>query len=263
MFDLRKKYSEIKSYWDYASKYSNQPHSGFILYGFGRSGTTLLTNLLNCHPDLFCDSEIFHENRVGHVLFPEHYLKGKARQKRSVGKKVYGAGIMSYQLRHQKRIDHFDFLKSLARSGWKIIHIRRRNILAIAISIIKAQQDTRWEIKDSGWEERSKIKISLDRLDHYLKTITFCHGEEDKILNEIDSFKVVYERDLEDGVWQPVMEKIFNYLELSAVEVGSELKRKSNRPLKEQIENYDEVKEKFDQFVMENNLLFDGKETLR
>lgn len=70
---------------------TDQHTEKFILFGRGRTGSTLLTDPLNSSNEVACDKEIF--NRP--VAFPQTYLKSREKL---FHKPIYGFKLLSYQL---------------------------------------------------------------------------------------------------------------------------------------------------------------------
>ena len=95
---LRKRRDEWWTYLGYWLSKKHVPQKRFVILTQWRSGSELLIDLLNCHPDIRCDSELFKEFvrlRTPKVLFPHWYLDGKSAR---AGTKAYGCKIMSNQL---------------------------------------------------------------------------------------------------------------------------------------------------------------------
>ena len=61
---------------------SRKPPTKFVIFGRGRSGSTLLVSLLNSNPDIHCDGEILSRKK----LFPEKVIHSKrlCRTKKSM-----------------------------------------------------------------------------------------------------------------------------------------------------------------------------------
>ena len=51
--------------------------NNFIIFGQGRSGSNLLRTLLNSHPQIYCDIEIFNHNLFT-TFHDEHYFQHHA-----------------------------------------------------------------------------------------------------------------------------------------------------------------------------------------
>ena len=108
----------------------------FIIFGQARSGSTLLVDLLNSHPDIHCDSEIFNKTfwrgwERRYLLpvvrrWPAPYLNFKAARCRLP---AYGFKLI---LKHIKDPRHV--LPQMSASGWRILSLQRRDVFTQAIS---------------------------------------------------------------------------------------------------------------------------------
>jgi hypothetical protein len=107
-----------RSFWklDYRYRF---PEKKFIIYGSGRSGSTLLTSMLNTHSDIYCDAEILAKKYAPNIIFPNLYISSISKKASHRRKKNYGCGLMSTHLREQKFLDKKSFLENLSRD-WRI-----------------------------------------------------------------------------------------------------------------------------------------------
>lgn len=198
--------------------------SRFVIYGMGRSGSTLRTSLINSNPLVFCDSEVISHNTVHRLLFPYVYLNAISK-KISPPVKIYGCCIMSYLLQHQKIKDQNIFFKKIVNKGWKIIHIRRDDILNVAVSIILAQYDDIWEVKKKSINRTSKAYVPIAEFCKYVRILQPSYKLEDIALKDIPHLRVNYENNLEKGNRKPIMDKIFSYLGIDSCKIKTELKK--------------------------------------
>lgn len=112
------------------------PQSKFVMYTRGRTGSTLLTELLNCHHEIFCDVEIFNFLYSGSIVkFPGMYINSCSKRASAKGKKVYGFKVKISQLRYEHKYDNYDeILLNLYKKDWKFIHLKRVNFLRHQLS---------------------------------------------------------------------------------------------------------------------------------
>ena len=117
----------------------------FIVFGQSRSGSTLLVELLNSHPDVHCDGELFNKSEIyirSRLLlkffcrFPFLYIRYRLR---TSFERAYGFKLFFFQVKSPEKL-----LKKLSRHGWKIISIRRENIIAQSLSNIIAFETNLW-----------------------------------------------------------------------------------------------------------------------
>ncbi|MGJ8592089.1 MAG: hypothetical protein ACSHXF_06055 [Aquaticitalea sp.] len=208
----------------------------------GRSGSTLLTSLLNSHPDIFFDSEKFHHDASGKLLFPKLYLKLLPRQTRAKNNKVYGVGLMTSQLLKYYNANEMTLLFSeLEQSGWKIIYLRRENILESSVSYRRAHIDNEWFHSKSG---NNTVELDTQDVVNSMKYRLMLHQTNDEILDTINAYKVSYEKDLKNGDWQNLMNAIFDFLDLKSVPVTTQLQKKTTITLRESISNFNELEQR-------------------
>lgn len=109
-----------------------------LIFRQGRTGSTLLTDLLSKHDDVFCHEEIFGNHHLGPFLFPSRLADGMAE---SVEGRVYGFHVKPGQLRDNTVIgDLSKWLHEMEQQGWYIVHLCRKNLLKHAVSTIKASR---------------------------------------------------------------------------------------------------------------------------
>jgi len=123
---------ELSSYLKAIKYLSNKSNLNFIIFAHYRTGSTLLANLLNCHPEIFCDTEIFLKflkSKFNKVFFPDLYITGKLAKKKN---RIYGFDLKLYQLKELNICysdqQHQDFLLNLYQNDCKILYLRRRNL---------------------------------------------------------------------------------------------------------------------------------------
>jgi len=215
----------------------------FIIFGQSRSGSTLLINLLNCHPEMKADMEIF--NHL--TLFPKikplqhlfryyplpcaNYWSWKSK------KAVYGFKLFFFQVTKPEK-----FLAQLARNNWKFIHIHRDNVWQIALSNIIAMKTNHWHRHKGNETTPETITIKPEHLLNELKTRTQWKTKEFVLIKPYEHLSINYEQDLKNNNnWQATAEKIFNFLGLENHPVTSTMKTTYQKPYSDVIENYDEL----------------------
>lgn len=224
------------------------PEKKFLIYTRGRTGSTLLTELLNCHPEIYCDVEIFNflysKNKI---KYPELYINSCSKRASGLGKKVYGFKVKIAQLRYEHKYENYDdILSSLHKNGWKFIHLKRVNFLRHKLSNIVSFQTNIYHLRNGEMDFNKKVTVDCSEL---LEGITYgeeVEKTEDENLKNIPHHTVVYEDELLDNnKFQETSNKIFDFLGLEKFPVRSDLKRISKEKLEDIIENYEEVENFF------------------
>jgi LPS sulfotransferase NodH len=216
-----------------------KPTEKFVIFTQGRTGGQLLVDLLNSSPQVRCDHEILQER----VLFPKRYVEGKGRRS---GANVYGFRVKIYQLTDTQGIkDPEGFMNALHQGGWKIIYLRRDNILRQALSYLFAVERDSWQHRLSdGPVELDKIFVDCDRLIELLEEREARLEDEAEVLQHLPHATVVYEEDLLRAEHhQTAADRLFDYLGVPPIPVRTDRVRTSVDRLSNMIENFDQVSE--------------------
>ncbi|MEA3446545.1 MAG: hypothetical protein U9R19_17655 [Bacteroidota bacterium] len=217
----------------------------FIIFGQGRSGSNLLVDLLNSHPDIYCDRELLNKrsislNNIVHRLlisgFPYHYIKQHINNHPD---KFYGFKLMYHQLRGREKL-----IPRLFNGNWKIIHIQRNDILMQTFSGIIAQKANKYIRTEKDAVDKNIYYIEPEKVLNGLKIRTKALAYEKMILKGTDYIDIVYEEDLANSnKWPESMERVFKYLGVQPVEVSANTFKTDNRTNEERISNYHEIME--------------------
>ncbi|MEO8209040.1 MAG: hypothetical protein ABI840_00650 [bacterium] len=220
------------------------PDNKFVIYTRGRTGSTVLTELLNCHPDIFCDVEIFnflYSNSI--IRFPHLYINSCSKTATLNRKPVYGFKVKIAQLRHEHEYkDYEKILQRLSNEGWKFLHLKRKNFLRHKLSNLVMAETNISHIQKNDNFKPKKILLDCSVLMEGILSGEEVEKTEEKNLQGIPNIKIYYENDLLDNTkHQETADRIFDYLNLKTHKVKTNLKRISSENLEEMISNYDEV----------------------
>jgi hypothetical protein len=246
---LPMKCDEFKAYFRALRSPSSRDKPKFLLLAGYRSGSTLLADLLNCHPAIFCDGEIFlkfckprFSRLSAKLLSPHLYIKGCVDFSQS--NTWYGFDLKISQL----ETVHFEplhgalrqQLSDLHRDNWRIIYLRRDNLYRQAVSNLLARSRNQWSANGS-------TKLSLVRIEprHLLNELIWFEKQailEQHALQHLPHLTVLYECDLRRaGNHQAAADKVFRYLGLETCPVQTSLHRTTAESLADDIQNYDEI----------------------
>lgn len=251
---LGKNFRDIKrtlkknKYIDLVNPRLGYPKSKFLIYTRGRTGSTVLTDLLNCHSDIFCDVEIFNFLYSGsRIKFPEIYIKSCSKRAAKHGKTVYGFKVKIAQLRYEHEYDNYEeILKKLYKEGYKFIYLKRDNYFRHKLSNIISAQTKIFHLKNGDKNSPLKVKVDCEQLMEGIKYGEVVNKTEEQNLKDIDHITITYEDDLiENSKHQEAADKIFGYLGLESVKVRTDLMRIVPEDLEEIILNYNEVYDYF------------------
>jgi len=106
-------YNILKAYL-YSIAVWSEPDIKFVIFAQGRTGSTLLVELLNQIEEIHCEEEIYNKDFFvfkQKIPFPYIYLLGKSRLSKS---KVFGFKVKIYQLYDHQNLNPLTFLKALS-----------------------------------------------------------------------------------------------------------------------------------------------------
>lgn len=219
---------------------------GFFVFAQGRTGSTLLEDLLNSHDKIYCDKEIFNKTFYlgsGNLFYPKKMLLGKARFFRN---KVYGFKDKIYQIDEQKNLDRpAELMKNLKYHRFKIIYLRRENlfkhVLSNEIANIRGRYHAYKNKKEEKWQ---KLVLDPDVLIEKMERRWNYQKREQEILKQFDHLTFTYEKDLKDSdSQQATASRIFRYLGVEDAQVVTRMKKVNTRKNEDLIANYDELYE--------------------
>lgn len=213
----------------------------FILFGRGRTGSTVLVQMLDSHPDVTCLGEILRFRTLAPVTYINNSLA-------SLKTRHQGFKLLSYQVRtlcspaNQRRIRDW-----ILENDAKIVHLHRDSLLEHAISNIYAVRRRVYHSTDRKSAQHKPIHIEpaelAERMDGSLQLLDF----ERQFLDGLPTLEIVYERDLEDAASQRrTYEAILDYLGLEPQRFEVGLEKVTPRNYEELISNWAEIKRHFE-----------------
>lgn len=209
-----------------------RPQHKFMIFAQGRTGSTLLTSLLDSHPDILCDREIFYYPK----LFPYAYAERRAR---ASGAAAYGFKVKIYQLPHMFGVTAPQFLDRFEEMGYKIIYLQRKNIVLHSFSNEFAMETKAHHFKAGDKERNVRFAIPPDR---FLRSCTFRLNvlqDELRNLEGRDYLNITYEDDLQPkaGTWDALSEKIIPFLGVTPGKLSTPIRKSVQKPPSAYLEN--------------------------
>lgn len=213
----------------------NRPRK-FLIIGRARSGTTLLTKMLNAHSQIHCDLEVLKSR----VMMPHLFLNNLAAKSRA---QVYGAKFLSYQMVQIYRMrDPRPFLRALAADGFTLIHLHRGSFEQ-TLSLAVAQKRAHFH-SDTGTQAPSgRIRLDPDNFSARIAWAEALLAYERAALAEIDHLEICYERDLATPESQiATVERLCGQLGVAPEKFEIPLKKILPSDPERILENYDEIR---------------------
>jgi LPS sulfotransferase NodH len=129
-----------------ASLVPGGPATRFLILCTPRSGSELLVDLLDQLPEVACKGEVLRD----HVRWPLRLLRGRARMSAARGARVWGCKALAQHLLWYESTygSASSVVRALVDDGWRIVHLRRENVLASALSALHAEQSGRFHLRD-------------------------------------------------------------------------------------------------------------------
>ena len=226
--------------------------SRVIIFGQGRSGSTLLENLI-------CSSKYFkrhgellspyyrtmnrHGLRIhqGEPLFPCHYIHGLLKK---TPQENFIFHLKVYHLTEERcrPVNPQQVLRTFNAYGWKIIFLRRRNRIKHVLSDWVRDHRGRSHKRDDE-QERYHLHINCDVFAEMVKGRETFEAMERECLRSLDFHEVVYDDGLENtNQHQSTLDGIFQYLQLPPVPVSTRYRKVNTQTMDDLIINYDEFR---------------------
>lgn len=181
-------------------------HTRFAIVTTQRSGSTMLGNTLNTHPDVYCYGEPFQKTTRYPWTF-ESYARSKRRRGalRKVAPQLLiprylevlqieapRSVAIGFKLMYNHRKRHPELIWMLRRRDYRVIHLVRENVLRSHVSAAIASRRGVW----AAHETPDAVTISLDTrslirdLDRRMANIELHR----RLLNRLTTFEVAFER---------------------------------------------------------------------
>lgn len=239
--------THVKELWIYLKVASqgligsgDGPHTRFVIYGQGRSGSSVLRDLIGSHPDVHCESEIFNKKVAARLLWPGRYLRARAQLS---PRPVYGCKMKIYQMEDDQGVeDAREFMLDLHKEGWKVVHLVREDLFRKALSLVVAETRGQFLDRKASGTGVDSIVIDPARLAEAMRERRRSDAAEAAALEGIPHTRVTYERDLFDaGNHQAVSDRVLEFLGLDSAPVETRYVRTSRGDVSEYVSNWEDV----------------------
>jgi len=235
----------------------------FFILTAPRSGSTVLVQTLDKHPQVFCAGELFHHSNMTYhpewqyPFFGIKKKKGFLRILFSVTNyiKGYFSGVHHikkfYAGRNEKEVRGFKLMighikdfptvwKYLENNKFKMIVLVRRNSFRAALSSFRARQIGVFHTREDLQLAEKKLEINAASLK---KRVDELENIKARILqlSEAKNRIIIWYEDFEN--WQQMLDKIFDFLNVEKMNLQPELVKTSKADWREGVRNYQEVED--------------------
>jgi LPS sulfotransferase NodH len=214
-----------------------------LIFGQGRTGSTLLESLLASTGHFCSRGEVLNTKKHGEAYSPLRLVEGE--RKRATDQRLL-CHIKPTQLtvdRTRPVRDPRGFLRELDRRGWRFVHISRRNKFEHVLSNLVAQR--RGYEKRNDTEEHLRIVVDCEDLLRRMESRFQQSEAEGSMLGSINRLEVVYEDDLLlPDLHQRTIDRILDEIGLESRPVSTVLRKVNAQRSSVLIVNYTEVAER-------------------
>jgi len=211
---------------------------GFIILAQGRTGSTLLTDLLNSHPSICCEGEVLGTRR----RFIEPFIAGKSTRFSLTGR-TWGFKAKHYQIAESFPGGGDKFLARIQKTGWRIIWLRRRNLVRASLSTLVGIERKTWAYNRMDIRAQPSVCIDPDDFARHLHGRVAQNQTELSFLEDLGYLEVVYERDLAKVGEQTELPDVLDYLHVRRLPLQTTLRPTEERPLCEYVTNWPALRE--------------------
>lgn len=215
----------------------------FVIFSQGRSGSTLLKHLLNSHPDICCEGELLNPAdqylryrwQVNFIRrFPYPYF---SYREMAADKPCYGFTLLYYQYYPQEKI-----LWNLHKRSWKIIYLRRLDVIAQSFSYLVAKKTEKWHHFEDTGARAPTLRLDRDEFVDWTRKMQVINQQTDLFMASIPHLLVTYENDQQsEAKWPQTTGKIFTLLRIRQAPAIATLQKTYFKPYSEIVENYTEL----------------------
>lgn len=239
-----------------------RPDGHVLMLHCGRSGSTLLGDMMDQHPDVFWDGEVVEkmlhstsrkegvgiDHLQGRFSLEDVIDKNRHRMRTRAGGKIYGMEIQDY---HMKFINCSaeEFLSNARNMGFTNIIYLDRNPIRKLVSHLVATNNGEWHIGVNQRSSKPKIRINPDRIyiGHSMSNLKDSLDQMIYFKKDIDQFlygeqylRLGYDADIRSDP-TVALSKVCAYLGIPEHKPKIKFAKTADLKLSDLIENYLEV----------------------
>ena len=235
--------------------FSNSQKTNFFICFFERSGSTMLTKLLDSHPDIRCFHEVFHmvvTNEKPRVK-RKHETKENAL---ALLRQVFHAGpekIRGFKFKYPIQYEQYSEIKEYLydnKDTIRLIFLKRNNLLKNAIS---KQNQKRLigkglpsNLDRNNFVQLDKLELDIDSAFKYMRMKQSIDKEYMAEMKTFKNFKLIQYEDLTQTTLD-VMNEVYDFLgakKVEKIEAEDVTLKITDNNIENAISNFDELVEK-------------------
>lgn len=228
----------------------------FIILAMPRTGSNYLSYFLHDHPNIMSIGEVFDietiwgrpgKPEIDHSrhlklfrnFFPIAFLNKLIFGKYPKTIKAVGFRLFYHQAEYYNKLLPY----ILSQNDWKIIHLKRINLLENFVSLHIAEKTGVWSSLKAPSSQLIRISLGFQECLNYFESTTAAVQKFDKLFANFSKIDVYYERLSKSSHYE--LEKTLSFLGVRKRNLVCSLKKQNTRTLEEVIINYKELKKQF------------------
>ena len=229
----------MRSYAASLLKLGRQPQTRFVVFAQGRTGSTLLCDLLSSGGTIQCEKELLRHN----VRYPSAYVDGLSRHSK---RSTYGFKVKLYHLTDDQHMCPRHFLEKMHDHGWKLIYLYRQNLFRQVLSVLVRNHRKAAHYRPStGPLVMPKLEVCTTDLARRIKRRRELLQAEAEILQDLPHTSLSYERNLRDtDEHQATVDRLCGYLGVAATPVRTKYARITGNDWRKIVVNAAEIESK-------------------
>ncbi len=231
----------------------NKKEVRFLICAAPRSGSNMLSSLLNDHPDILCHHELYNPNGIFYALhlrntgfsFMDMDIATRDQKPLDFLDEIWehplGCSHIGFKMTHYQNQLIFDTL--LADPTILKIVLKRKNKIAMHVSKLIAEQRNVWE--DYGEQPLKKPNIKVEvKISNLQKDIAYNNAFYKDIDQRLkNNNQSAFYTDYELLSCSAMHQQLLSFLGCSIVPIRAKSRKQNPEPLKDLISNYNDLKQ--------------------
>lgn len=212
--------------------FGHKNYGKFVVVTKSRSGSNYLKSLLNNHPEIESEGELF-RRLYGRNSF-SFWNRNFSFKKHSI--RMVGFKLFYYHPLDTNDRSVWDFIK--LDTSIKLIHLRRQNLLEMYVSQELANKSNVWSSKDKQVQKiDNRIEIDYEDFIKYCEEIRYWENSFLENFSSHSILEISYEELIKDTNLNVI--RIFDFLNVKPVLVSSDFKKQNRNSISSLIINFE------------------------